>query len=105
MVNQTLRKNNEFRNVFSAGSKKIGKYVIVYLLPVKKNSTRVGIITKKSIGNAVKRNKIKRILRELWRNRCLQLISGYDVVILARKKIIQAPFSEIEDELIKLIKS
>jgi ribonuclease P protein component len=105
LVNQTLRKNNEFRKVFSAGGKKIGKYVIVYLLPVKKKSTRVGIIAKKSIGNAVKRNKIKRILRELWRNRCFQLLSGYDVVILARKKIIQARFSDIEDELMKLIKS
>jgi len=70
---------------------------------VEKDTSRVGIITKKTIGNAVKRNKVKRILREIWRNSCLKLLAGYDVVILARKKIAQARFSEIEEDLIKLI--
>jgi len=98
-----LKKTNEFREVFLKGNKKLGKYVILYVLPVNQDNNRVGIITKKNIGNAVKRNKIKRILREIWRNKCNKLISGCDVVILARKNISNARFSEIEAELIKLI--
>ena len=73
------------------------------MLPGKQERNRVGIIVKKNIGNAVQRNKIKRRLREVWWNRCNQLISGYDIVILARKKILQARFKEIETELKKLI--
>ncbi len=98
-----LKKTNEFREVFLKGNKKLGKYVILYVLPVNQDNNRVGIITKKNIGNAVKRNKIKRILREIWRNKCNKFISGCDVVILARKNISNARFSEIEAELIKLI--
>jgi ribonuclease P protein component len=102
---QSLKKNNEFRHVFSAGNKKIGNYVIIYILPGQQQNNRVGIVIKKEIGNAVQRNKIKRILREIWRTKCNQLISGYDLVILVRKKIIYAKFGEIESEMLKLTQS
>ena len=102
---QKLRKSNEFRHVFSTGNRKIGRYVNLYKLPLKQDYNRVGIVTKKNIGNAVQRNKVKRILREIWRTRCNQLISGYDIIILARKKIVQARYNEIEAELVKLIQS
>lgn len=105
MTSQKLKKNEEFRYVFSAGSRKPGRYVILYILSVKQKSNRVGFIVKKNIGNAVQRNRIKRILREIWRNRCNLLISGYDIIIMARKEIIQASFTELETELEKLIQS
>jgi len=105
LTSQKLKKNEEFRYVFSAGSRKSGSYVILYMLPVKQDSNRVGFIVKKKIGNAVQRNRIKRILKEIWRNRCNLLISGYDIIIMARKKIIQASFTEVETELEKLIQS
>jgi ribonuclease P protein component len=102
---QSLKKNNEFRHVFSAGNREIGKYITIYILPGKQQNNRVGIVIKREIGNAVQRNKVKRIIREIWRTKCNQLISGYDVVILVRKKIIYARFSEIESEMVKLIQS
>ncbi len=103
MAKYTLKKNNEFRNVFSTGNRKTGRYVILYMLPGKQEKNRVGIIVKKNIGNAVQRNKIRRRLREVWWKRCNQLMSGYDIIILARKNILQARFKEIETEIEKLI--
>lgn len=73
------------------------------MLPGQQQNNRVGIVTKKEIGNAVQRNKIKRIIREIWRTKCDHLICGYDVVVLVRKRIIYARFNEIESEMIKLI--
>ncbi len=105
MTIQKLKKSNEFRYVFSTGNRKVGKYVILYMLHLEQNNNRVGIVTKKNIGNAVQRNKVKRILREIWRTRCNQLISGYDIIILARKKIVQTQYKDIETELVKLIQS
>jgi ribonuclease P protein component len=102
---QSLKKSNEFRHVFSTGNKKTGKYILVYMMPGQQEDNRLGIVIKKEIGNAVQRNKIKRILREIWRNSCNKLIIGYDVVILVRKKIIYARFSEVETELVKLIQT
>lgn len=103
LKNETLKSNNEFKRVFLSGDKRIGKYVILYFLPVERNINRYGIITKKYIGNAVKRNRIKRILREILRNKYSNLLSGYDIVILARKNIINASFKEIEEDIVKLI--
>lgn len=103
MTNQTLKKNNEFKQVFAKGIRKSGKYAIVFVLSRKRQNNRVGIIVKKSIGNAVKRNKIKRRLRELWRKQVSQLIQGSDVVIIARKEIGEASFKEIENDLLELL--
>jgi ribonuclease P protein component len=103
LKNETLKSNNEFKRVFLSGDKRIGKYVILYFLPIERNINRYGIITKKYIGNAVKRNRIKRILREILRNKYSNLLSGYDIVILARKNIINASFKEIEEDIVKLI--
>ncbi len=103
MTNQTLKKNNEFQQVFSKGIRKSGKYAIVFILSGKRQNNRVGIIVKKSIGNAVKRNKIKRRLREIWRKQVSQLLQGSDVVIIARKEIGEASFKEIENDLLELL--
>ncbi len=103
MTNQKLKKNNEFKQVFTRGIKKSGKYTIVFIFSGEKPNNRLGIIVKKSIGNAVKRNKIKRRLREIWRKQINQLLQGSDVVIVARKEIGEASFKEIENELLKLL--
>ncbi len=104
MTKQKLKNKKEFGLVFSAGKKKAGKYIILYMMPKKKEENRLGIIVKKNIGNAVQRNRIKRVLREIWRNKGEQFISGHDVIILARRRIIGASFQEIESELENLIK-
>jgi ribonuclease P protein component len=103
LTNQKLKKNNEFKQVFTKGIRKSGKYTIVFIFSGKKQNNRLGIIVKKSIGNAVKRNKIKRRLREIWRKQINQLLQGSDVVIVARKEIGEASFNEIENELLKLL--
>ena len=104
MAKQNLKNKKEFGLVFSAGKKKVGKYIIVYMMPKKQGKNRLGVIVKKNIGNAVQRNRIKRVLREVWRNKGEQFISGHDVVILAKRRIIEVSFQDIESELENLIK-
>lgn len=104
MSKERLRKTNEFKSVFSQGSRRYGRYVIVYILPGKQEGNRVGFIVKKSTGKAVQRNKIKRRLREIWRLKGKKLIIGSDIIILAKKGILEAPFLEVEQEVIRLLK-
>ncbi len=57
----------------------------------------------KRVGSAVKRNQVKRILREAFRklakNVNNNIIDGYDIVIVARPSIIEASFNDICNEL------
>ena len=81
----------------------MGKNIALHVLSTQQENNRVGIIVKKSIGNAVQRNKIRRRLREIWRQQNNILSPGHDMVIIARKEIISATFAEIEQELIELL--
>ena len=61
---ETLKLNYEFKNVFNKGKYFIGKQVIVYIYKNKKKQNRIGIAISSKMFNAVKRNHIKRLIRE-----------------------------------------
>ncbi|NLL61208.1 MAG: ribonuclease P protein component [Candidatus Atribacteria bacterium] len=103
LVKESSIKTSEFRRVFSGGNKILGKNIVLHVLSTQQENNKVGIIVKKSIGNAVQRNKIRRRLREIWRQQNKVLSPGYDMVIVARKEIISATFAEIEQEIIELL--
>ena len=57
--------------------------------------SRFGFITSKRLGNAVTRNRVRRLLREIIRHLQPQLRIGYDVVIIARRNIVGQPFQTL----------
>lgn len=57
---------------------------------------RYGFITGKPIGNAVVRNRVKRLLREALRLLHPQLISSFDLVFIARGAIVEQPFAHVQ---------
>lgn len=95
-----LKKKKDFDAIFKEWKFKRSLFI---LLGIKKNDlnySRFGIIVSKKIAKkAVVRNKIKRKIREILRNRIKEIDRGYDVVIIPSKEIVDKNYQEIKISL------
>ncbi|MBI2560128.1 MAG: ribonuclease P protein component, partial [Planctomycetes bacterium] len=64
---ERLLKRKEFQSVFDEGRTFRNNELLVYALPNGMNKSRLGLVVGKKVGNAVRRNRVKRILREAFR--------------------------------------
>jgi ribonuclease P protein component len=83
---QSIKNDYEYKRIYKKGSAFVNPFIVVYILKNKKNINRMGITTSKKIGNAVKRNRDRRIIREAVRQLEGEMKSGYDFVFVARGK-------------------
>lgn len=102
---ETLKKNYEFKNIMDRGKFYPGKYICIYVLK-NTNQNEIGIAISKKAGNAVWRNKIKRLIRESYRKKEEKIKEEYSIVFLWKKnnEKKQISFWEINEEIEKLFK-
>jgi len=100
-----LSKNEEFKNLLK--QKKItNKYVSIFfgkLLNKDKNRLNISFVTKKKIGNAVKRNKIKRRLRNIM-NEAVKNISinfNYSFLVISKSSMLNNEYKIIKETLFR----
>ncbi len=98
-----LKKKKDFKKVYKYGKSSANKILVLYLLKNNDINTKIGISVSKKVGNAVIRNKIKRVIREICRNNIGNLKKGYNLVFIARIKIVNRNYYEIEKGLKNLI--
>jgi ribonuclease P protein component len=98
---QRLTENKQFELVYSKGSSRIGRYVVIRTLPNGLETTRCGFSVSRRLGKAVQRNKVKRRLREIIRQ--ISLKSGWDIVVTARTPAAGADYAALEDSLRRLL--
>lgn len=84
---EMLKKNYEFKRVLSKGKYYSGSFIEAFVLKNNKNKNFLGLAISVKIAKAVKRNKIKRILRENYKYLEDSIKSGYDIVFLWKKKV------------------
>ncbi len=84
---QSLRRTSEFRRAFREGKAVAGDYVVVHAVPNGLGVVRVGYPVGKRMGGAVKRNRIKRLLREAVRGSAVLPSRGYDFVVVPRRRM------------------
>jgi len=81
-----------------------GKYVIVVFSDNSFGFARLLVVVSSKVGNAIMRNRIKRIIREIFR-KGIKGLAGYDFMIIARASANRVDYREIEKDLLSLISS
>jgi ribonuclease P protein component len=98
-----IKKKVEFDTIFSVKDSVANKRFVVYQLSSGKSHFRVAISVSKKLGNAVLRNRVKRLVRHALRPLSQQL-SKTDFVIICRKGVETLTFDEIQENLIHVLK-
>ena len=81
-----LNQNKDFRRLYGRGKSKVHPALVTYVQKNRAGVCRVGITTSKKIGNAVARNRARRVIREAYRLLLPQIQGNYDLVFVARTK-------------------
>lgn len=90
-----LKSEADVQRVWQQGRAFAHPLVILRVRPNGLPHSRAAFVAGKKIGKAARRNRAKRRLREALRPRFCQIAPGYDLVLVAREKIVAAPFAEI----------
>jgi len=102
-VKHRLTTSSLFSETFSQNHYWTGRYMVLWLRLGKDASLRLGVVTSKKVSpQAVKRNRVRRRLREAYR-RCRPFFSGNaDIILVGRSTAIHASWQELVEELLEL---
>jgi ribonuclease P protein component len=102
-----LRKPSEFRRVYAEGKRFEGRFITVFITPSGGEFQRLGITaSKKAVGNAVQRNRAKRLLREafrLSRAELNELSMKFDWVLNARRSLLRVKLEKPLEEFRQIV--
>ena len=93
----------DFVNANRSGTRLYTEHFKLILIQNRLGITRLGVTTRKSTGNAVKRNRVKRLIREFYRLNKALFPQDYDIVIAAKKDASYLDFWKIKAELSKAL--
>jgi ribonuclease P protein component len=89
----TLTGKVQFELVYARGRSWAAKEIVIRVLPNGLDATRYGLVVSKKVGKAVVRNKIKRRLREILRQK--KISPGWDIIVTARSAAANADFTSL----------
>lgn len=92
-------RNNDFRRIYARGKSYVSPLVVVYALKNRTKNVRVGITTSKKVGNAVQRNRSRRVIREAFRTLAPRVRPGFDLVLVARGKTPYVKSTDVHRQL------
>lgn len=92
-----LKSSEEILEIKQSGKSFISPYLVLSVFPNQCAKTFVAVTASKSVGNAVKRNRCKRILRATIQPLFCDIASGYNILLIARKNLLDTKFEDVSN--------
>ena len=104
LKNNVLRKQSDFDAIYKRGRSVGDKYVVIFYIKNDLDVTRTCFLASKKVGNSVRRNRARRLMRESYGHIKDIIPSGYDIIIIARNTISGRKFSEVDRSILNAFK-
>ena len=98
-----LKLNHVFRRLY-ATSGHANSFLVLYARKNRSATNRVGVTVSKKLGCAVVRNRARRRIREVYRLNEEKFQPGWDIVVVARSRAVDAPFDKLTKSYLTLAK-
>jgi ribonuclease P protein component len=100
-----VRRRDEFQRVFDLSIRAKGRYLTILAAPNRGGSARLGIVASRKFGDAVRRNRAKRLIREVFRRSDAPTLGlAIDVVVIPRRELLGAAYDEFEADFRNTLK-
>ena len=103
-----IKKSKDFSLIYNKSKKMHTKYAIIFIKENINNEQRFGFVASKKTGNAVQRNRIKRLFREFVKNNKENFKEGTDYIFVGKgilkEKLKTLKYNDIEKDMLKVIK-
>lgn len=99
-----IRLNREFSRVYRRGRYAAGRYVVIHYFKRPGRPKRFGVTASRQVKSSVRRNRIKRLLRENCREIENNLPEEYDYIFVGRNTREELDFNRVNYDMIKVLK-
>lgn len=99
-----LRRKSDFSSIYNKGKSVGDRYVVIFY---KKNNlpyNRTAFLASKKVGNSVHRNRARRLMKESVRTSELEILTGFDIIFIARNTIIDRNCAEVRNSIESALK-
>ena len=94
-----LRRRAEFQKVFDSGQRIRARFLTLLVAPAQASTTRLGLVASRKLGDSVRRNRAKRLIREVFRKSAQQDESiRVDIVVIPRVELFDATYASLQDD-------
>ena len=97
-----IKQSRDFARARMKGKRLVSGCLILNWLPA--SATRLGVITGKKLGNAVARNRARRLMRESFRLHQHELVQPVDLVLVARPSLAGKTFGTVESDFLTALR-
>ena len=91
-----------FRETYARGRRFVGRFMVLWLREGEDAALRLGVVASRKVGGAVARARAKRRLRAAWRLNREHFRGAADLILVARRDLLFAPWPEVVDEMRRL---